>query len=167
MAQEFSALNLAQRALAAAAMAARPAALMRRRFFGLDAVPAAFAFAHRTLRAFASVLTSFCRCEAERCRFAGAGTPDVPPAISLEASLVNSSICPAKPQFAPSATLPASTQMQNSWKVISFGRECLQISMSQSRFLRWDVLLPTIRRFCFIVGIASIGKNLGSQKWDL
>ncbi len=75
--QAFAARNLAQRALAAAAMAARPAALMRR-CFGALAVPAAFAFAQRILRAFARALISLRRCAADNLRLPGAGATDSP-----------------------------------------------------------------------------------------
>jgi len=64
----FAARTLAQRALAAAEMAARPALLIRL-FFGADAVPAAFAFAQRALRALARALISLRRCATDSLRF--------------------------------------------------------------------------------------------------
>jgi hypothetical protein len=60
--------------LAAADMAARPAALMRRFLSGPHVVPAdAFAFAQRIFRALARALISLRRCAADRRRFARFG----------------------------------------------------------------------------------------------
>jgi hypothetical protein len=69
-------------AIAAADMAARPAALIWR-FFGAALVPAAFAFAQRIFRAFARALISLRRCAADSRRLGGLAEPGA--SVGLEA----------------------------------------------------------------------------------